>query len=139
MRKIILLLSCVAFISLLSGCALNEPKGKDIDIPSTGKIQIPEDTAVIKFVKKDGKTETFLANGKRFKPCKFCPEGRTEECAKSKTVNYCKGNINATLNSVETTVLIKSSVNPICWTEIVNGKPRQRCVCYPGETNPLCN
>ena len=137
MNKIILLAWAVFSLGAIGGCSLHQPK--DIENPFNGKIEIPKDTAVIKFVKKDGDVDTFLANGKKFKPCKFCPPGRQEECAKDTTGKYCLGNVNSTINKVESSVLIQSSVNPICYTEIIDGKSRQRCICLPGESHSLCD
>lgn len=132
MKKVILVLM-YAFLSMsLSSCDAGDKGGK------TPPLSIPKGTALVKFIDKDGNSQTMLPNGQKLEDCVFCPEGATKKCAKDTSKKYCKGVVNATINNVKTSVVIQSSINPICWTEVENGKARQTCVCFPGDNHALC-
>lgn len=132
MKKVILTIIFTFLTMFLSSCDAGE-KGK-------GKpLTIPKGTALVTFIFEDGSSESFLPNGKKLLDCVLCPKGDNEKCAKDTSKKYCKGLVNATISNVHTRVIIDSSVNPFCKTEIINGESRQRCYCLPGEVHELCN
>lgn len=137
MKKITLTLGYLLLALSLTSCALNHTI--KFPTPEGDKITIPKGTALISFVDKNGRSQTFLSNGKVLRKCELCPSGKEKECTESTSDNFCKGLIDATILKVISTTRILSHKNPYCWTEIEGGKARQRCVCYPGETHSLCN
>lgn len=136
MKNIIAVFTCIILVLFLSNCSLH--KRFEIPAPTGDTITIPEGTALISFVDQQGKTHTVLPDGKRLEPCELCPPNKTKECAESTTGRFCKGLVNATVVSVSSITRILSEFNPFCWTEIEGGKARQRCVCFPGEKNAVC-
>jgi hypothetical protein len=107
-----------------------------------------QDAVLNATVSSDGKFQLRGADGKPLPRCQLCDEklrerfGRScEKLKDSKDVHLdpplCAGSSNATLNSVDQILVIRTHVNPYCFIYYLNGQAIQGpCYCYPGETPP---
>jgi hypothetical protein len=107
----------------------------------------PKDVAVTIQVMNDGTAKVFAPNGQEVKSCKLCTEEvcgkidpKDKEAIKKLTAaGYCAGLVNATTIAPHLDLsVMRTHVNPWCWTTTINGVPHLYCICAPGESDPRC-
>lgn len=140
MKNITIIITSLFLLLTLSNC---DAKDLSKEHSKGHKLAIPEGTRAVKLISEDGSSTTLLVSHDKkllkLRECQLCPPGQAKKCENDTSGKYCKGLVDATTNFVFTDITIVSEKNPICWTEIEGGKARQRCICIPPETNPLCD